>query len=147
VILSRYPRGFYAEDNWAFHTAERFPLGQMPPGMSRYSVPVGLELGRFAGGSWVGPPAGSFAAGNGLGCTGCSPGLGQLDVWWPFPGLPMWPTLIGGGLLGWWLLKGGRKAVGEISTRRRRAGSRRTRMAKAEAEYQAAKSEPGFLFS
>lgn len=38
------------------------------------------------------------------GCSSCS-GLGALDAWWPFPGLPMWPALIGAGLLTWWLIR------------------------------------------
>jgi hypothetical protein len=35
------------------------------------------------------------------GCAGC--GLGQVT--WPFPGVPMWPAVIGAALLGWWLLR------------------------------------------
>ena len=71
---------------------------------SRWAAPVGRRYpwqGATVPSPWVGPPVRSGLTG----CQSCSGGLGALDVWWPFPGLPMWPTLIGGGLLLWWLLR------------------------------------------
>lgn len=152
MILSRYPRGFYAEDNWSMHTAARYPLGQMPPGMSQYSVPVGLEFGRFAGGSWVeSPTPGRFASDNGMGnCNTCGSGLsgafGDQPVWWPLPGWPFWPTVIVGGFLAWKLFTGSRSVVQGVTTRRRRAVSRRERLAKAKTALETVQEEPGYLF-
>jgi hypothetical protein len=54
-------------------------------------------------------------------CAACQSGLGRLgQIWWPFPGVPMWPALIGAGaIVYWWLNR--RERMAPLRGRARKA--------------------------
>ena len=63
---------------------------------------------------------------SGLGALGFAP-AGDLasdgSVWWPLPGVPMWPTLIAAGAVLWWVFapRGASRAERFVRRRRRLA--------------------------
>ena len=106
-----------------FFTGAGLGLGDYTP--FRYSLP--------RHGLGGGCPGGECGGMSGLGQTYAQ---SNTPVWWPFPGLPFWPTLLGAGLVWWWLNRGGGRAAvaADLATRGARSRTRRAAIRAAKAE-------------